>query len=89
MIFEKQKRNERIPIVLCGNKCDIDDKRVISKEVGEEFAKKYNSLFFETSAKTNINIEDTFLGLVRSVNSGAQISKTKKSNHIVCDLFYN
>ena len=39
-------------IILCGNKIDLNNKRVISKEEGEKFAKENNIAFAETSATT-------------------------------------
>ena len=46
------------PIALFGNKCDLED-RIISKEEAELFAKNYNILYFETSAKENINVKES------------------------------
>ena len=39
-----------ISLVLVGNKIDLENERQVSHEEGEEFAKKNNMLFFETSA---------------------------------------
>ena len=47
-----------IPVILFGNKCDMKEKRVVQKEEAEEFAKKYNLEYLETSAKENINIKE-------------------------------
>ena len=46
---------EKMPMIICGNKIDLDDRQV-TKEEGEEFAKKNNLVFFEVSAKTNENM---------------------------------
>ena len=45
------------PIILLGNKCDLEGKRIISKEAGEELAKKYKLSFFETSNKDGTNLK--------------------------------
>ncbi|KAL6044478.1 Ras GTPase [Balamuthia mandrillaris] len=58
------KDSPNYPMVLCGNKCDLEDERVISKEEGENLAKKFGCPFFETSAKLRINIEEAFTQLV-------------------------
>ena len=50
--------NDKIPIVLFGNKCDILEKREVEEEQAEEFAKTNNLTYFETSAKENININE-------------------------------
>ena len=47
---------EKMPMIICGNKIDLVDDRQVSKEEGEEFAKKNNLIFFEISAKTNENM---------------------------------
>ena len=52
--------NNIIPIVLFGNKCDLIDSRQIEEEEAEEFAKDKNLLYFETSAKENINVKEGF-----------------------------
>lgn len=53
--------------VLLGNKCDMEDNRVISKENGENLAKDYGMKFYETSAKTNINIDKAIMELSECV----------------------
>lgn len=58
---------DHIPLVLCGNKCDLTDQRVISKAEGQELADRMNAVFLETSAKYNLNIDNAFEALVRGV----------------------
>ena len=58
---------EKISIILIGNKNDLEDKRVVSKENGEEKAKSFGVAFMETSALTGDNIEVTFKTLVEDV----------------------
>ena len=47
-------------IILCGNKIDLSNKRVITKEEGEKFAKENNIAFAETSATTGQGINELF-----------------------------
>jgi GTPase KRas len=68
----KSEFGDSFPIVLVGNKCDLEDERVVSKEDGNIKAKKYNIKFFETSAKTGINIENAFLTLAKQIRIGPQ-----------------
>ena len=53
--------------MILGNKCDMDDKRVISKERGETIARENGVKFLETSAKTNVNIERAFQELSEAI----------------------
>lgn len=46
--------------VLVGNKADVEDGRVISKERGEMVAQNNNLQFFETSAKTGDGVKEAF-----------------------------
>ena len=43
-------------VILVGNKCDMEDERVISFERGKQLADSLGLEFFETSAKDNINV---------------------------------
>ena len=52
--------SEKIPIVLFGNKCDLVDERKVTKEEIERFIKKNDLVYFETSAKEKINLEEGF-----------------------------
>ena len=46
---------------MIGNKADLEDQRVISKEQGEKMKEDYGfDLFMETSAKTGFHAEDLF-----------------------------
>ena len=54
---------EKTTLILCGNKIDLEN-REVSKEMGEEFARKENITFFEVSAKTNENIKNMFYNVI-------------------------
>ncbi|XP_030069800.1 ras-related protein Rab-10 isoform X1 [Microcaecilia unicolor] len=64
-----KREGEDVEIVLLGNKCDKEDARIVSKEKGEKLAWEYGIPFFETSAKTNINIDQAFSTLVETIYS--------------------
>uniref|UniRef100_A0A672P0A1 small monomeric GTPase n=1 Tax=Sinocyclocheilus grahami TaxID=75366 RepID=A0A672P0A1_SINGR len=44
--------------MILGNKCDMNDKRQVSKERGEKLAIDYGIKFLETSAKSSTNVEE-------------------------------
>ncbi|OLL24812.1 Ras-related protein Rap-1b [Neolecta irregularis DAH-3] len=57
-----------IPLVLVGNKCDLEDDRVVSRAQGIELSEKFgNSPFYETSARKRINIDEVFTDLCRQI----------------------
>ncbi|ELK19182.1 cAMP-specific 3',5'-cyclic phosphodiesterase 4C [Pteropus alecto] len=51
-------------VLLVGNKCDMEDERVVSSERGRQLADHLGFEFFEASAKDNINVKQTFERLV-------------------------
>jgi len=60
---------EEIPFVLCGNKCDLEKERKVSKTEGQDCAKELKCKFFETSAKMNFNVSESFETLVREIKA--------------------
>ena len=59
----QENATDDVEKVLLGNKCDMENHRVISKERGENLAKDYGMKFYETSAKNNINIDNPIMEL--------------------------
>ncbi|OHT12705.1 small GTP-binding protein [Tritrichomonas foetus] len=53
--------NERFKFILAGNKCDLEDQRQVSKLDGKALTDKYHGRFLETSAKSGINVKETFV----------------------------
>ena len=43
--------------ILVGNKCDLEEKRQVTKERGKQLADSYRIPFIETSAKNNDNLK--------------------------------
>lgn len=63
----RTKCTSTVPCVICGNKCDLEERRIVSKAEGEELAAKLKCRFFETSALTNYQIHETFTALVKDI----------------------
>ncbi len=49
-----------VPIVLIGNRTDIDIDREVTREEGKEYARQLKIVFIETSAKLGINVKHAF-----------------------------
>ncbi|ORZ15575.1 ras family-domain-containing protein [Lobosporangium transversale] len=57
---------ENIPIVLCGNKVDIKERKVKPKSI--DFHRKKSLQYYDISAKSNYNFEKPFLWLARKLS---------------------
>ncbi|PAV90470.1 hypothetical protein WR25_14605 [Diploscapter pachys] len=59
--------SEDVEKMLLGNKCDMADKRVVSRERGEKIAQDHGIRFLETSAKANVHIDTAFYELAEAI----------------------
>ena len=61
------ERGSDVIIVLVGNKTDLNDKREVTTQQGEEEAKKHNLMFIETSAKVGHNVKPLFKRIAQAL----------------------
>ncbi|XP_012283391.1 ras-related protein Rab-27A [Orussus abietinus] len=54
-------------IILCGNKSDLEDKRVVSESKARELAEKHDLVYLETSAATGQNVARAIYVLLERV----------------------
>ena len=57
------------PVILVGNKNDLEDERKVKKEEGESKSKEYNAKFYEVSNKDGTNVEESSRELIKIVLS--------------------
>ena len=63
----RAERGNDVIIVLVGNKTDLNDKREVTTQQGEEEAKKNNLMFVETSAKLGHNVKNLFKRIAQAL----------------------
>jgi GTPase KRas protein len=74
----KVRETSSFPMVLVGNKCDLEHERQVSKQEAEDLAKSWGIPMLETSAKIRKNVDEAFQALVRLIHpTKAVVSGTK------------
>ncbi|VAH19971.1 unnamed protein product [Triticum turgidum subsp. durum] len=64
----EQHASDNVNKILIGNKADMDEsKRAVPTAKGQALADEYGIKFFETSAKTNLNVEQVFFSIARDI----------------------
>ena len=62
----EEHANTDVAILLIGNKCDRPDKK-IDPAKGNQLADEYGMTFFETSAKCNLNVHESFYYIAKQI----------------------
>ena len=69
---------ENARIVLVGNKSDLTDSRVVTKESADDLAQQLGIKYIETSAKDDVNVKLTFETLVDEISE--KMAETMETN---------
>ncbi|CAF1298373.1 unnamed protein product [Rotaria sordida] len=71
------------PLVLVGNKSDLEGERVVPRQDGQELARRWKCTFLETSAKVQLNVNEIFFDLVRQINrtTNKQFTRYQREVH--------
>jgi Ras family. len=71
--------------MLVGNKFDLveknPDKREVSVEQAENFAKQEGLLFIETSAVTSVKVKEAFEMLLEEIYKNSRTKNAKRGDH--------
>lgn len=71
LVFQQQilrvKDKDYFPIIVVGNKCDLESDRQVTEAEGDALARSFNCKFIETSAKSRINVDNAFYEIVREI----------------------
>nr|XP_061803636.1 ras-related protein Rap-2a-like isoform X2 [Nerophis lumbriciformis] len=62
------KRYQQVPVVLVGNKVDLEDEREVSPSEGQALAEDWGCPFMETSAKSKTMVDELFTEIVRQMD---------------------
>lgn len=61
-------RYQQVPVVLVGNKVDLEDEREVSPSEGQALAEDWGCPFMETSAKSKTMVDELFAEIVRQMD---------------------
>lgn len=75
-LIQRVKDADDVPMILVGNKSDLEAYREIERSEGEALARKYRVPFMETSAKDGRNVDAVFLELVRLIRKDPAVAQT-------------
>jgi len=76
------KDQDTVPMILIGNKCDLEYERQVSMNEGRDLARRFGCRFIETSAKLRINVDEAFINLVQEIrqhNKNHQLNRQLQS----------
>lgn len=84
--IKRNRLKENIPMVMCGNKCDVKTMRSIYPEEALEMAETLKCSFYECSARLYINIDEMWHDVIRQVIRMKFKNQEVKKNPKRCNI---
>ncbi|XP_049416310.1 ras-related protein R-Ras isoform X2 [Epinephelus fuscoguttatus] len=75
------KDRDDFPMVLVGNKADLEQQRVISREDAQAFARENRIHYMEASAKNRYNVDEVFMELVQIIRKFQEMESPPPPAH--------
>uniref|UniRef100_A0A8C9YQM1 RAS related n=1 Tax=Sander lucioperca TaxID=283035 RepID=A0A8C9YQM1_SANLU len=75
------KDRDDFPMVLVGNKADLEQQRVISREEAQAFTREHRIHYMEASAKNRYNVDESFFELVKIIRRFQEIESPPPQSH--------
>ena len=96
VLDEKYKRiskhkDKSVPIVLVGNKCDLENERAVTKDEANQKAAAWKAKYIETSALTDVNknCKEPFIQCAKAIKENMLNSGKKELKEISDDVDEN
>lgn len=74
--------NSNLIIALVGNKADLVEERTIEEQDARDYANELELLYYETSAKENINVEELFNSIAERIPKEAHPRQAQQQQHV-------
>lgn len=74
--------NPNMIMALAGNKADLAEARAVTKEEAQSYADENSLVFWETSAKANLNVLEVFQSIAEKLPKAASASAQQPQSNI-------
>lgn len=85
----EQHAADNVDKILVGNKCDMVGEKMVEATRGQALADEYGIEFFETSAKSNINVVESFTAIAKNIKKRMDSTDPDDSSSSAVDLNSN
>ncbi|KAK3394108.1 krev-1 [Podospora didyma] len=75
------KDDENIPIVIVGNKADLEDSRTVDRAKAFAFSQRWRAPYYEASARTRTNVDEVFVDLCRQMLRRDDMNDTRDDEY--------